>query len=108
MILAKVNGVLRRVDALWAVMHQHNADHEKYGKVMFRYKLLREVTAAEVTRYFPTYSERLKKYLTHALKRSTRAFLTRHPNLRKGEHIRRCRELWAALEAFSPKLAVAV
>jgi hypothetical protein len=106
-IYVVTNGVYRQVAALEAVILQSRIDFKRYGKRLFRHRLLREVTASEVIAHFPKLPEKFRRELSSALKRSTRAWLTRHPNLRKGEHIRRCRELWAALETFSPKVVVA-
>jgi hypothetical protein len=66
----------------------------------WRHKLLRTVLARELYEGLKGLGSNVRAKFIDALKRSTRAWLTRKPNLRNGWHIRRCREIWQVMEAY--------
>jgi hypothetical protein len=95
---------LERIDGLTAVLLQYAKD----GFQFFRHTLLKKVLASEVVSALPRLGMDLRSKVVNTLKRSTRAWLTRRPNLRNGWHIKRCRDLWMALESYSPRLITGV
>lgn len=71
------------------------------GRKFFRHNRLRTVWARELHEALPRFGAAFRAKLIAALKRSTRAWLTRTPNFRMGWHIKRCREIWQVMEAYS-------
>lgn len=86
------------------------ARHAADGLRFFRHTALRTVHAREILRILPRLGAELRRWLVDAIKRSTRAWSCRRPNTRAGRgwHVKRCRDLWVALESFSPKLNTGV
>jgi hypothetical protein len=72
--------------------------YEREG--FWRHKLLRTVWARELYEGLKGLGADVRVNFIHALKRSTRAWSTRKPNLRNGWHIRRCRDIWQVMEAY--------
>jgi hypothetical protein len=96
-----------RLRGLSQVLVQYARDFQKYGRLFFRHRLLRMVGARELIEAMPRIGRALRGPLIHALKRSTRAWSCRKPNVRHGRgwHVKRCRDLWLAMDSYSPNFA---